>query len=225
MNPPTFLPRRSDGRRAGRLPGASLLLAALALGVFLMPGAAELLQYDRAAVAAGELWRLATCHWTHWDAGHLLWDMVVFALLGVVCEGRSRRRLWIALVLAALLVPAAVWLCLPDMEHYRGLSGLDSALFALLAAEVLREKLREGKPLWALAVAAAALAFAGKISWELATGTAVFVDSAAAGMVPVPLAHLVGAACGAVVGGWLGFQRLAARPNATRIGLPRGEPS
>ncbi len=105
-----------------------------------------------------------------------------------------------------MLVPAAVWIFLPGMERYRGLSGLDSAFFALLAAEVLREKWREGRRLWALAVLAAALAFAGKIAWELATGTAVFVDSAAAGMVPVPLAHLVGAACGAAVGALEPFQ-------------------
>ncbi|HOX08224.1 MAG TPA: rhombosortase [Planctomycetota bacterium] len=209
--------RRSETERAGRLPGASLLLSAAALAVFLVPGAARLLEYDRSALAAGELWRLVTCHWTHWGAEHLIWDMVVFALLGAACEGRSRRRLWLGLALSALLVPAAVWLVIPGMERYRGLSGLDSMLFALLATEVLREKLAAGRRLWALAAAAAALAFAGKIAWELATGTAVFVDSSAAGMVPVPLAHLVGAACGALAGMAPMAPPLAQPDEATRI--------
>ena len=213
MTTPTPLPRRSDDRRAGRLPGASLLLAAAAaLGIFAVPGLAGVLEYDRTAMARGELWRALTCHWTHWGAGHLVWDTAVFALLGAVCEGRSRRRLWTALGLAVVLVPAAVWIFLPGMERYRGLSGLDSAFFALLASEVLREKWSQGRRLWALAVVAAALAFAGKIAWELATGTAVFVDSAAAGMVPVPLAHLVGAACGALAGAWPARRQQARGP-------------
>ena len=44
----------------------------------------------------------------------------------------ERRR-----VLGALL-PLLVGACAPEIERYRGLSGIDSALFALLVVELLR---------------------------------------------------------------------------------------
>ena len=44
----------------GRLPGVSLLLAGAAVCLQCSPAALEWLQYDRAAIAGGELWRIVT---------------------------------------------------------------------------------------------------------------------------------------------------------------------
>jgi rhomboid family GlyGly-CTERM serine protease len=147
------------------------------------------LELDRAAVARGEVWRLLTCHWTHWTPDHLLWDSLAFLVLAFLCEARvGRGRLLAAVAGSALAVSAAVWF-LPEIETYRGLSGIDSALFVLLAVSLMRER-----PLAGLALAA----FLGKSAWEVATGSTLFVD--AASFVPVPLAHLVGGAWGMIVG-------------------------
>ena len=103
-------------------------------------------------------------------------------------------------LLAALLIPAAVWLACPELQTYRGLSGIDSALLALLAVGVLRDALRPGgRRAVAVACAAVMLGFGAKLAYELATGAALFVDAEAAGFVPVPVAHAVGAAVGGVV--------------------------
>jgi hypothetical protein len=76
------------------------------------------------------------------------------------------------------------------------MSGLDAAVFGLLAVDVLM-----GTKLHAVRAACAAvlLCFVAKLDFELMSGRTFFVDSAAAGFVPVPLAHAVGAAVGGVI--------------------------
>lgn len=165
-----------------------LLLALPALPAFALGSWLEL---DRAAVARGEAWRLLTGHWTHWTLEHLLWDSLAFLVLATLCETRIPRRLFLATVAgSALAVSAGVWF-LPEIERYRGLSGIDSALFVLLAASLVRET---RSPLAGLALAA----FLGRSAWEVATGSPLFVE--ADGFVPVPLAHLIGGAWGMIAG-------------------------
>ena len=129
---------------ARRIPCASLLLGALAVVVYSFPALAEALQYDRMAVLRGELWRIVTCHWTHWSLDHLLWDLAVFVGLGAACEQMNRSRYLICLAAATILIPLAVVIFLPDIETYRGLSGLDSALFSLLVIPNLDKRFSLG---------------------------------------------------------------------------------
>ncbi len=183
-------------------PWISLAAAAAAVVVYPSPLLQGLLQYDREAIAAGELWRLLTCHWTHWSVGHLGWDVSMFVLLSIACERMHRRATIMALGCATLLIPMVVWAALPEMQTYRGLSGLDSALFALLAARVFQQSLicRDRRRL--VSIGALAAAFAGKMLYEAMLGSAVFVHDSA-DMVPVPLAHIAGAAVG-LMAAWMG---------------------
>ena len=48
-----------------------------------------------------------------------------------------------------------------------------------------------------MAIVAVLVAFVAKVAFEFATSSTVFVDNAAGGFVPVPLAHLAGAVVGA----------------------------
>jgi len=180
-------------RLAGAAPTA-LLLSAPALLSALVPGAAGWLAYDRAAIAAGELWRIVTCHWTHWSFDHLAWDLAAFGVLVLIGWRASVKRLLLALALSAVLIPLAVWTVLPTMIGYRGLSGIDSALFTFVAATLLKEEITAGRRGMVIAIALVLAGFAGKIAFELVTGAALFVDSSS--FVPVPLAHAVGGACG-----------------------------
>ena len=116
------------------VPIACLLLALFAVGVYAVPGAAEWLQFDRDAVAGWQLWRVMTCHFAHWSGDHLFWDVLVFAALGWLCERKDVGSLLRCVGLSALLIPLALWLVLPQMATYRGLSGIDSARAAPVAA-------------------------------------------------------------------------------------------
>ena len=135
----------------------------------------------------GEWWRVVTCHFTHFTPEQLLWDGVVFAALAVVCGRRDWRAFLLTLLAAIVVIPLAV-LLFTDLQAYRGLSGLDSALFALLLVQA-RSRL----------AAAFAVGFGAKMLFELATASTVFVSSLGEGVVPVPAAHLTGAVVGALV--------------------------
>jgi rhomboid family GlyGly-CTERM serine protease len=187
-------------RAVRRLPAASLLLVTFAVAVSVWPGLAGWLQYDRDAIARCEVWRLVTSHFTHWSADHLFWDALAFAGLGWLCERNSVGSFLRCVSLSAFLIPLTLWVALPQMATYRGLSGIDSALFALLATRVLREAASDKNWLKLGGAGIVSVGFAAKVGFELCTGTTLFVDSAAAGLIPVPLAHvaggIVGIACG-----------------------------
>jgi rhomboid family GlyGly-CTERM serine protease len=163
---------------------------------FACPGASGTMEFDRDAVARGDVWRLVTCHWPHWSTDLLIYSDGAFALLSVACWRVSPRRVGSCVAASAVSVGLAVWLLTP-LRTYRGLSGIDSALFVMLGVGLCREGVVGRR--WVVALLAC---FALKLAFEFATGRAVFV--AVDGMVPVPVAHLVGAATGAVVAAWPG---------------------
>lgn len=178
-------------------PILTVVLSFVALAVGAIPGADAALQFDRSAIVAHEWWRGMAGHWTHWNADHLVWDLMVFAVFGALLERRSRRAFSAVIAGAALSISAALWFAAPQFQFYRGLSGIDSALFAAFFALLLREAWRERSLLQAAVPAFALLGFVGKSAYELATGGMLFVAPNGA-FTAVPLAHLVGAAVGAV---------------------------
>ena len=178
----------------------TLLLAALVAAVFVCPALTPFCEFDRAAVAGGELWRLVTCHLTHFSWDHLLWDTVVLVFLGLVCERRGRARYVSCLTASALAIAIAVYLAAPQVGVYRGLSGVDTALFAMLAASLIREKWAEEDWMWVGLLGILSAGLVGKVLFEMVTGGTLFVAAEAAHFRPVPLAHLVGMVVGCVMG-------------------------
>ena len=73
-------------------------VALMAVTVHLVPGSAQWLQYDRQAVLAGAWWRCLTGHLVHWNTEHLVWDLLMFVVLGYLIERQSR---WPAVVALA----------------------------------------------------------------------------------------------------------------------------
>ena len=195
--------RSSAGRfgapplRAARALVVALTIVASAC-IFASPTLTDALQLDRDRLAAGELWRVLTSHVTHWTAEHLAFDLFAFALLLWLCLERAVLRTVATLGAAAVVIPTTVLIAHPDMQFYRGLSGLDSALFVLLGTLLLREGVRDQRPGLTLVATLALVAFAAKTAFEIATGGAVF--AASGGFVPVPIAHVAGALVGVIAG-------------------------
>ena len=188
-------------RAAGRFV-VSPLLAVAAVAIFLVPGAAELFTFQRSGVFAGEFWRIFTGHLTHFTGTHLFWDVGALLVLGWLAERRSVVRFAATLVGSAVLISLGVLVLLPQMPEYRGLSGVDSALFGLVAVTLLREQLQRRARLLVMAIAVVLLGFGGKIAFELITGTAFFARDLEPGVMPVALAHIVGGVWGAIVAFW-----------------------
>ena len=103
------------------------------------------------------------------------------------------------LAAACVAIPAVLWRCMPGLSTYGGLSGLDSALFGLVAVTLLQEKARAREWAWVAGAGALLAAFIVKTCIEFATGAAVFV-SADDALTPVPLAHVAGGLVGALCG-------------------------
>jgi rhomboid family GlyGly-CTERM serine protease len=176
-----------------RFPWLTLVLAGAAMTIGAMPAVAEFLQFDRTAVAAGQIWRLFTAHLTHFDANHLAWDVAVLLILGAWGERESRAQMVAALALTSPAITGAVWLSQPQFSCYRGLSGLDCALFGLLAGRLILRPEATARFVGFAAVAAVI----AKSGLEVWSGTTVFAQGS--GYAPVPLAHLIGAGVGALV--------------------------
>ena len=180
-------------------PLITLGVSIFSLALLCSPNLSAILQLDREAVAAGQLWRVVTGHLTHWNLEHLFWDGVVFAVLGVLCERQQRVRFLLCLTAAAVLISASVWLLLPELSTYRGLSGLDTALFTMLSVGVFAEKWAAREWRWVTLIAGLMIGLGLKVTFEVFTGGTMFVDATAANFQPVPLAHVVGAVTGVVV--------------------------
>ena len=178
-----------DGRGtlAAALPWLGLALVALL--IYLIPGAASVLEWRREAIADGQLWRLISGHWTHYTPGHLGWDAAALVVLGTALAGRDRRRLVATLVLAQLVIAVGIWWWHPELTRYRGLSGIDAALFCYLATDLSR---RTRNP----TAAALILLFWAKVGYEAWTGNCLFVTQQ--GFVSLPSAHLLGGLTGMI---------------------------
>ena len=175
------------------LPLTTSVLAMFATLLATSPTLSAALQWD-AGVGLSEPWRVLTSHLTHWSWNHLSWDLLAFVVLGGMCERVARRRYQWTLLLSAVAIPLVVTALHPDITTYRGLSGVDSALFALLACEFARAGIKERNRLLTVVAIAGWVLFVGKICFELLTGGLVFVSDTS--FVPVPMSHIAGAVVG-----------------------------
>lgn len=178
---------------------AATVLAVIAGLLFCIPVSAELLQFERSAVMAGQWWRLGSSHWVHWTANHLFWDVLTFSVLFFRAAQISWKRLFVLMVVAGLLIPGLIFWFHPEYITYRGLSGLDSALFSFVVLSLALKAKDSGERYSVWGLGALFGLFVAKVAYEYASGETLFVQSMGPGVVAVPLAHLVGGVLGALV--------------------------
>ncbi len=143
-------------------------------------------------VRAGEIWRLLTGPLIHANLEHLLRDLPVFVVLGLLYERRFGPSFPFLLVAAFAWPALAVLLASDSPALYMGLSGVDHALLA--AALVLEWRARGGSlPGFAWILAAGMVA---KCLYEVITGDLLVPLDAGPGARAAPLAHAVGIAVG-----------------------------
>lgn len=185
-----------------RIPYCTLLLAVMVVLIAASPLATQALQFDRETMVAGEPWRLFTGHLTHFGWNHLAWNVAVFLGLGSYCETLGRRRFLIILGLSMAVVSAVVLFFQPQFKVYRGLSGVDSALYGTVCAHLLAIGRRHRDQALGTTAAIALFGFGAKTIYELSSGATVFADAAAQSFEAVPLAHLIGLLTGIALA-WL----------------------
>ena len=142
----------------------------------------------------GQVWRLLTAHLVHPSARLAAVDLVGLLAGGALLESRSRARLALLLLAAALVVGVVIHLD-ARVQTYSGASGLTAAL---LAAAALRAALDWSG--WPRALAAAVLLLVlAKLGAEVA-GVSWWGSAPGPGLRVATVAHIAGAATGLLAG-------------------------
>lgn len=141
------------------------------------------------SLADGALHTLWTGHFLHFTFEHFCWDAVMFTALALLLWREERWRLWAWLLLAAPLISVLLFITDPQLSEYRGLSALDSMLYARLCGGLCLEKTRWQR--WVFGILPL-IGFLGKTIYEHLSGDILFVSDLGTGVVALPLAHLFG---------------------------------
>lgn len=161
------------------------------------PAATSLMQLSRSSGPIVLVATSLTCHLTHWSFDQLFWDVAAFLVLGYFCEQADRKTFVQLLLFSASAVSLSVLYRHPEVSVYRGLSGIDSALFVYLACQFSRDgRYSNDWRYWGGAFAW--LAFVGKVLFEMYFHETLFVDVVGA-FEPLPITHAVGALAGTIV--------------------------
>ncbi|MGB6605056.1 MAG: rhombosortase [Steroidobacteraceae bacterium] len=175
--------------------GLALLLVCAALLALTATGGAgrRMLEYERGALAAGEVWRLVTAHLVHLDLRHALLNCAGLALMWALFARDYSVRQWLAILAGtAAAIDAGLWMCSSTVGWYVGSSGVLHGVMAAGTLAHLRRREPEG---WLLAAFLAA-----KLVWEHLVGA---LPLSGLGTEVVVDAHLYGVVGGAAVAAFL----------------------
>jgi rhomboid family GlyGly-CTERM serine protease len=171
--------------------GIGLLVACAVLLLPELGGDAgrALFRYDRAALAAGQWWRLLTAHVVHLDLEHAALNSLGLVLMWALFARDYRPGQWALILLSAITaIDAGLWLRDSTVTWYVGSSGV---LHGVMAAGTLAHLRRRDLDGWLLAAFILV-----KVAYEQRTGALPFADSGAGVIVD---AHLFGALGGLAV--------------------------
>jgi rhomboid family GlyGly-CTERM serine protease len=189
---------------------ALVVLAVMAAELFLPVGA---LEYRR-DLSAAEPWRLITGHFVHLGFLHALLNCVALLLLGRLFADRLRPgELFGLLGAAPLLISMLFWLLLPQLEWYRGLSGVLHAVFFAGCVAWIGETSGRARWLPVAALLGGTVKVLIEQPWD-----ASFPMHEALRIAVVPQSHLAGAIVGTAAG--LLFRRQRRRPAAKAFPRP-----
>lgn len=175
-------------------PWITLALAVAAVAIYASASLESLLVFDRAAIARGEWWRLLSGNLVHFSPAHLAYDVAAIVVAGAMVEMRGDRRYPALLALSALTIGAVIFMALPQLRYFGGLSGMVVAVVVYLCLHGLRER-----GLWRGLCATTLTLLVFKLAVELATDAPLFPGMLPEGVAPVPLSHAAGGASAVVL--------------------------
>jgi rhomboid family GlyGly-CTERM serine protease len=183
--------------------GLAWLVVVVLLAALFLPG--EALEYRR-ALALREPWRLFTAHFVHLGFLHALLNGVALVLLAHLFAGRLRARAFFGiLALSPVLLSAAFLLVLPELQWYRGLSGVLHALFFAGCVVWIADSAGRARWLPIAALVGGAIKVLLEQPWD-----ASFPVHELLRIAVVPQAHLIGAIVGTAAG--LALRGMRRRP-------------
>jgi rhomboid family GlyGly-CTERM serine protease len=166
----------------------ALILLVSAVSYF-SPEIASAFIFDRNAVLHGEIWRLLSSHFVHFNATHLVYNLLAFGAAGWILERKNHLHYALLVAFMALAISSSLCILQPGMLYYGGLSGLacGSILYcALLGIE-------ESGP-WRTISKLIICFLAIKISLEAYSSTSILPYWGQQDFVTMPISHMTGIA-------------------------------
>ncbi len=153
-------------------------------------------------------------HFAHWSWNHFTWDAIAFAALCWLYEsgnwrsfpGLSSRKkavaisagkLGFSIIFCAGFISIIVCAFPLGVLHYRGLSGLCTAVYGLILFTALSEALTSRDKAAGVACLGCLALFLAKLAYEFICNAALFVDTE--GFMVVPAAHFAGISAAGLV--------------------------
>ena len=169
------------------------------------PAAREALIYDKAHIAAGQIWRIWTGHLVHFGWQHWLGDAWLFLLLGRILERRNPWITYSTLLFLPLVTAEAITLFVPAMLRYAGLSAINVSLLIFLSLRGWSTDRREW--IWPAILALHALEMLLEIHQGGQGGAMVAFDDPTVKVATT--AHLAGILVGVL--SWLAWRKTATK--------------
>ena len=156
------------------------------------------LQYDRTGIVEhSQFWRLFTGHFTHWGVEHFIWDASAFLIASFLLLRVSCFKLVFVILFSILFISLWILFFNPAVKYYRGLSGVDEALFFFLTLSVIFFSIKN-RSYTACFTGILFLSFLSiKLGYEFLSGKMLFVGDRSGGKLLLS-AHVAGAAAGVI---------------------------
>ena len=170
-----------------RIPSFTIGVLILCIASSKVDAFTSLFVYNREAILNGELWRLVTAHFVHFNDIHLLYNVAVFGIIGWIVEHKGYGCFWLVYLLMVCSISAALTVLKPDMAYFGGLSGIacGSVVYCSLLC------LREVSP-WRNMSIIALIFLSVKICLETYSSGSLLPYWGTQDFVPIPLSHITG---------------------------------
>ncbi|MFY8297344.1 rhombosortase [Pseudoalteromonas sp. SS15] len=168
-----------------------ILLALLSFTLMIL-NTNDLLEFHRDKIEAGEIWRIFTGQFVHTNTTHLLLNIVGIGFIWLLhAEHRTQSQYYIHTAFLALWTGLGIWLFVPDIKVYTGLSGLLHGVIVWGALKDIQVGMRSGILLF--------IGIWAKLAWEQWAGPSAEVGELIKSRVAIE-AHLIGAIGGLIMG-------------------------
>jgi rhomboid family GlyGly-CTERM serine protease len=170
-----------------RVPIYTICVIALCIASSKIDALTALFVYDVEAIFKGEIWRLITSHFVHFGNMHLIYNTVVFGIIGWIIEYKGYGYFKLLCLLMACSISAALIVLKPGMIYFGGLSGIVCGSVIYCSFQCLREP----SPWRTIAILTIIFLFV-KISLEVYINGSLLPYGEKMSFVPMPLSHTVG---------------------------------
>ena len=169
-----------------KIPILTSSVALVCIVSFIFPRIASILIYDREGILGGEVWRLFSCHWVHFNGWHLLYNLVVFVTVGFILEKNNYYQLLFIYVFSALIISVTLLVLKPDMIFYGGLSGIAICIVYYCALIKMNERH------WRWICKGVIICLPIKITIELCSQASMLPYWGTRSFVMMPISHVMG---------------------------------